>query len=402
MRSRLLPWRRSLVAIIFAASVASLALTPNDPSWTGQLNAGINLLNLPAAWDVSQGRASVQVAVLDEGVNSVQELAGRVDPGINFTGVGSPSDTSDEGGHGTMVGTIIAATINNGVGIAGVAPLVHIVPVKMCTNSLLNDCTPAGLSQGLEWVATSVINGSAIRVVNISLGFDSPDSNSQYWLSVLDSLGVIVVASSGNNGDASDPSVRFPANDPLVVAVGGVLANGQRRDFSSYGPELDLAAPAQTYAVNNTGASEYFEGTSASAPFISGLAALFKSTQPQYYGTFGRSRADTGPNRRTDFVNAARVNADGTTRGWSQDVGYGVPNAWATIYARACSRYDFNGDAEIDVSDDQAEAGHYGHVVGDPEYNVNYDLHPSLTPDGDVDIQDLQRVFGWNGFTCPR
>ena len=143
-------------------------------------------------------------------------------------------------------------------------------------------------------------------------------------------------------------------------------------------------------------------GTSGSAPFISGIAALFKSTEPLYWGIQGRSGIPLGPNSRTDFITAAKVNADGTTRGWAQDVGYGVPDAWATIYAGACFRFELNGDGEIDVSDAQVEAAHYGSLTGDPNYNVKYDLDPKLVPDGDTDVLDLQKVFGRLGFTCPR
>ncbi len=60
---------------------------------------------------------------------------------------------------------------------------------------------------------------------------------------------------------------------------------------------------------------------------------------------------------------------------------------------------DMNTDCVVDVSDDQAEASHYGATFGALLYEPWYDLEPALK-DGDVDIKDLQKVFGRNGSTC--
>ncbi|HEX5479939.1 MAG TPA: S8 family serine peptidase [Dehalococcoidia bacterium] len=348
---------------------------------------------------MSAGIASVRVAVMDTGISVIPDLAGRIDAGINYAS-SDPNDTRDDDayGHGTSVASIIAAATDNGIGIAGVAPAVHVVAVRVCAQYPEN-CQDSAILSGLDWILNDVLDRGSISVINMSFS-GSQIPGASWYFKTLDSLGVISVASSGNAGG----SVEYPAADANVIAVGGVLPNGQRAGFSNYGSDLDLAAPAQTYAMNNIDAPWYFEGTSASAPFISGLAALFKSTQPLDYSISGRSSGiPSGPNTRTDFINAAKFNADGTTRGWSQDIGYGVPDAWATIYAGACARFDLNGDGEIDVSDDQTQAAHLFLYRGwDPRYDERYDLYPSLVPDGAIDIRDLQKVFGRNPFTCPR
>ena len=84
------------------------------------------------------------------------------------------------------------------------------------------------------------------------------------------------------------------------------------------------------------------------------------------------------------------------------DTGYGVPDAFATIWAAACVKYDFNSDATIDVSDAQRSANRYGATVGQPGYDVRFDVYPNLVPDGEIDIQDLQKVFGRAFGNCPR
>ncbi len=60
---------------------------------------------------------------------------------------------------------------------------------------------------------------------------------------------------------------------------------------------------------------------------------------------------------------------------------------------------DMNLDCTVDVLDDQAEASRYGAFFGNLMYQPWYDLEPALK-DFDIDIKDLQKVFGRNGSTC--
>ena len=61
---------------------------------------------------------------------------------------------------------------------------------------------------------------------------------------------------------------------------------------------------------------------------------------------------------------------------------------------------DVNLDCEVNVLDDQGEAFRYGQFFGQLNYNRFLDLEPNLSPDFDIDIKDLQTVFGRNGSTC--
>jgi len=61
---------------------------------------------------------------------------------------------------------------------------------------------------------------------------------------------------------------------------------------------------------------------------------------------------------------------------------------------------DINLDCQVNVLDDQGEAFRYGQFFGQLNYNRFFDLEPNISPDFDIDIKDLQTVFGRNGSTC--
>jgi hypothetical protein len=61
---------------------------------------------------------------------------------------------------------------------------------------------------------------------------------------------------------------------------------------------------------------------------------------------------------------------------------------------------DVDLNCNVDVADDQAMAFRYGSFFGNLLYNKFYDLEPNIAPDFDIDIKDLQTVFGRNGSTC--
>lgn len=398
---------RGLPGVVAADKSYVMSLHTSDPVWELQLDAGLAFLDLPRAWSVSAGAASVRVAVLDTGVNEIADLAGRVDAGRNFLAFSDPADTSDPVGHGTSMAAIIGASIDNDKGIAGVAPNVHIVPVKACeSNSGLFSCLSNYVIPALSWVASEALAGR-IDVLNMSFG-GSANTAIEYYLGIIRNAGVIVSASAGNSGTAL---LDYPASSPNVVAVGGTLPDGTRHPQSSYGAGLGVAAPYQTYSLNNNSAITYSGGTSLSAATISGLAALFKSTQPRVPPTGGSDFV----NGLGGFLNAMIQNPHAAAwtpgRVWNPETGYGTPNAFSTVWAHACVRYDFNHDGVIDILDEQAIVFRYGQFAGwyfggtgpdDWHYSVQYDVEPALQPDGDIDIKDVQSVFLRNGFVCPQ
>jgi len=372
-------------------SVATIAYQPPDYSWPRQRDAGLGLMNLPAAWDKSMG-APVEVAVIDTGVDPIGELQGRLRPGFNATEFVDDGDTSDDFGHGTMVASIIAARTNAGNGVIGIAPEVSLVPVRACTQYLLSaNCPKLYVQNALDWLLSRVVGGENIQVVNMSFGGDDGVTY-EYQLQMLASRGVILVASAGNNGKNG---VEAPARVDEVVAVSGVVPGGSsRHPNSNYGQDLDVAAPFEAFAVDRNGVTQAFDGTSASAAIISGVAALFKSTQAVDRDGQQWNASDTE-------VFLYLIERSNPQQGWNAQTGRGVPDVYTTIWRWACQRMDFNGDDEIGISDMQAISFRYGAFFGSWRYQTQFDLDPFPTIDYDIDIKDLQTLFGRAGSTCP-
>jgi subtilisin family serine protease len=377
-----------------------LDVAPNDPYWTGQNNAGLELINLAELWSYSTGSPNVHVAVLDTGVNEIPDLQGRVLPGKNF--LDATDDTSHTDGHGTMVASVIAAAKNNGQGIAGIAPGVSIVPVKVCYPIHLPGvygfatCPNGPILNGLWWVASQAASGS-IQLVNMSLGGDPDIPGASTAIAAIHQRNVPVVVASGNNG--SSP-VMYPARDPNAIAVGGTWPNSDWRPDANFGADLDIAAPFQTYAMNNIDAPVYAQGTSFSAPVITGLLALKMSSDLVPEGlVLGDPWAFQTWANWMDHTPSHQVVS---CSGWNQYTGCGVP--WDAndlgVKFMAARRYDLNGDCIVDVADEQILALHWEATFGMPFYNVAYDLEPLSYPDLDVDIKDLQKVFSREGFRC--
>ncbi len=241
--------------------------------------------DLPDAWSLSTGSANVVVAVLDSGVDSGHEDLGTFVPGHNFVDGGA--DTSDDNGHGTAVAGIIAAQGGNGKGIAGVCWKCRIMPVKVLGAN--NSGSWSDVAAGVIWATDH-----GARVINMSLGLPSGSHSIAAAVSYAESHNVVVVASSGNeNTSARD----YPAAYPGVVSVGGVDETGTRyansngnvlfgKWGSNYGSWVDVDAPGcvnstwPTTSAHPSGSYTYFCGTSASAPFVAGLAGLALSYVP--------------------------------------------------------------------------------------------------------------------------
>jgi thermitase len=363
--------------------VGEVQLVPNDPLWTNQAALGAGLLNMPLVWDRWRGRFGTRVAIVDTGVNPVSELFGRVVGGRNVLIGGDPEDTSDDAGHGTQVASIVASSLNNGTGVAGIAPNVGIVPVKACyPYGSLGQCDSMIVAAGLQWIDNNKTTMN-IQVVNMSFRTDTFDSHTvNAFINFLNDDGVILVGAAGNDGING---VFYPANQQNVIAVGGATANGGRHPDSNYGNDLDFAAPMCTWTITAGGTPVQGCATSFAAPVISGLAALFKShaivemSGPSwFYGALGSS-------------------------GWNPQVGNGVPTEfWKTAAKADCRKIDFNGDLSLDVLDRQTIAFRYGRDLGHPLYHPKYDVEPFLAADNDIDIKDLQFVFPRTFFMhCP-
>jgi serine protease len=195
-------------------------------------------------------------------------------PGRNF--VAGNTDARDDSliGHGTLVAGVAAATTNNGIGIAGAAWNASVLPVKVLDSHGYG--TDSQVAAGIVWAADHGAN-----VVNLSLG--GPTSSGDALCDATtyaQSQGALVVAAAGN---AANGWLNYPAACPGVVGVSATDAQGDFASFSSFGPDVGIAAPG--LAVTSTRNDNRYgteSGTSLSAPIVSGVAALVDAMHPDW------------------------------------------------------------------------------------------------------------------------
>ncbi|MCL4248644.1 MAG: S8 family serine peptidase [Anaerolineae bacterium] len=243
---------------------ALIDVPPNDARFSEQW--GLQAMNVPLAWAATLDGSVTPavVAVIDSGVcASHPDLAGRILPGWDF--VENDGTPQDEFGHGCNVAGIIAANVNNGIGIAGVSPQALIMPLRVLDASGLG--THSAVAQA---ILLAVDHGA--QVINLSLGSPNPSTVLEQAINYARAHGVIVVAAAGNTGQEG---VYFPAAYDNVIAVGSVDESLVRSSFSSYGPEIDALAPGQNVLTSqNDGEYRVVNGTSFAAAHVSGAVAL--------------------------------------------------------------------------------------------------------------------------------
>jgi len=285
--------------------VHAYAVTASDPLLDSLDWPLVNPL-FPDAWSLTTGDSSVVVAVVDSGVQSNHPDLGTLVAGYDF--VNNDSDPSDDEGHGTAIAGIIAAQGNNGIGIAGVCWKCQIMPVKVIGSD--GSGTDSAVANGIIWAAN---NGA--DVINLSLGGPSYSRTLADAVSYAQAKNVVVVAAAGNDGRDA-PS--YPAADSGVISVGAVDESDNRYGWSNYGSWVQVDAPGCTNSTGLSSSYVNFCGTSAAAPFVSGLAGLARS--------YNLSAA------ASSVVNAIEQKAQSLTSGSSVN---GLINAKDTLQAIA-------------------------------------------------------------------
>ena len=237
------------------------------------------------AWPTSMG-AGITIADIDTGVPAgISELQGRVSPlSENFMTTPPSSDvapvgTAGEYDHGTLVATTMVGNAGNGAGAGGVAPEATVMNLKCSDNGSLSDSC---IYQAGEY---TIAHGA--RIINMSFGGEMPsDPLMASLVSDANKANVLVVASAGNSQADNDTTSMYPADFaetyPNVISVGASDMLDNMAGFSDYGAgSVDLFAPGyMIVAQEPTGAFVFWNGTSASAPMVSGTAAMMLSADP--------------------------------------------------------------------------------------------------------------------------
>ena len=257
----------------------------NDPFYPVQSGYPFSNLKLQNAWTITQGNGEIIVAVVDTGVDYTHpDLMGNMWSGNAHHGRNCVNDAEtpmDKSGHGTNVAGIIGAVINNGIGIAGVAD-VKIMAVKALATDGETDTTAQMLYNAIVFAAN---NGA--KIINNSWGPETPLAASKYPViqAAIDEAlkkGAICVFSAGNDGKSVDNT--FPCILQNVITVSASDDKDKLVANYNYGQKVTIAAPGKGIpTLNLSGLPNtpfLMDGTSASAPFVSGALALLFSAKP--------------------------------------------------------------------------------------------------------------------------
>jgi hypothetical protein len=230
----------------------------------------------------------VKIGIIDTGID-LDHPDLRVAGGVSLLpGVTSFDDDSIEG-HGTAIAGIIAA-LDNEFGTVGVAPDAEIYAIKTLDSAGAGNITD--VVAGINWAIANNMD-----IINLSLTSPVSKSILETAIQTAYNKGVLIVAASGNILKPQEyiSDVLYPARYPQVIAVGSVGkvdSAGRvtdlltRSQFSYFGSNLDFVAPgAEIWSTFNGSKAEtqyiYTIGTSMAAPFVTGIAALYKEQYPQ-------------------------------------------------------------------------------------------------------------------------
>ncbi|MCI0414775.1 S8 family peptidase [bacterium] len=309
---------------------ATALYVPNDPYYKHQWH--LDIIGMKEAWDFPRG-SDVIVAVIDTGVAfekhgsrfRVEDL-GETQFAKPHNFISGDEHASDDHGHGTHVAGTIAQLTNNKVGVAGVAPNVKIMPLKVLNSRGFG--TYGDIAAAIRYAAD---NGA--KVINMSLGGPFPSFVLHKAIKYAKEKGVTIVCAAGNSGRSG---LSYPAKYSECISVSAVRFDRTLSWYSSYGKGLTIAAPGGDMNVDQNGDGLMdgvlqntlnpqdptkqgyflFQGTSMATPHVAAAAALLVSHGIQ------------DPDKVREYLESSATKVQG---GSSEKYGAGVLNVNAAL-----------------------------------------------------------------------
>ena len=303
-------------------------------------------VNVRPVWDEGFMGEGVNVAVVDTGMDwSHEDLIDNVDSSLNHDFNGEGDIHHPYSHHGTNVAGVIAAR-DNDIGVRGVAPRATIYGYNMLDAEVESES-----AEDVVVAQAAGINSGVTAISNNSWGYvDAPVLPPSIWELAVETAvkqgyggkGVFYVWSAGNDDDIGDhANLEGIANFHAITAVCAVSVYGVKTFYSETGPNLWVCAPGGfpigedddgiVTVENSDRYTDFFNGTSAAAPIVSGVAALVREANPEL----------TWRDVKLVLAESARKN-DPDNQGWE----YG-----ATTYGSGTDRYHFSHEYGFGVVD---------------------------------------------------